>query len=148
MQRWTSKSLAVPTDVARISSAQLEFGGVRHDGPSFIVYAFLNSDGQSPPDDAGREHERFAAALPVFAHGDCWGGEGHCDWKGHGPVSAFDQRSEHHLTPQTFTLDVTDALKALGNPEKITVTIFASRPTDPEAEDVFRFETLSLFSYT
>jgi hypothetical protein len=148
MQRWTSERLAVPTTVEQLSSAQLEFAGVRHDGPSFTFYVFLGPDDQSPPEDAGREHELFAAAMTVFAHGDCWGGENHCDWRASGPVSAFDRRPEHHLTPQTLTLDITEALKGLGNPDEITVTIFASRPTDRDAEDVMRFERLSLYCYT
>jgi len=135
VQRWTSKPLALPTSVERIASAQLEFAGVRHDGPSFIFYTFLNVGDERPPDDAGRDHERFAGAMTVFAHGDCWGGAGHCDWKSHESASSFDRRPEHHLTPQTLTLDVTDALKVLGNPDEMTVTVFASRPTERAAED-------------
>jgi hypothetical protein len=146
MQRWSSQPLAVPTSGERIAKAQLEFAGVRHDGPSFTFYAFLTTGDERPPADAGRGHASFAAAMTVFAHGDCWGGAGHCDWKRE-PVSAFDRRPEHHLTPQTLTLDVTDGLKALGNPDEVTVTIFASRPTDREAEEVMRFERLTLHCY-
>jgi hypothetical protein len=145
MQRWSSEPIAVPSSVEQIASAQLEFAGVRHDGPSFSFYAFLTA-GEQPPEDAGREHPAFAAAMTVFAHGDCWGGAGHCDWK-RGPVSDFDRRPEHHLTPQTLTLDVTERLKALGNPDRVIVTILASRPTDRDAEDVMRFERLSLYCY-
>jgi hypothetical protein len=146
MQRWTSEPLAVPSFVEWVTSAQLEFAGTRHDGASFTFYAFLTTGEEAPPADAGREHPSFAAAMTVFAHGDCWGGAGHCDWKRE-PVSAFDRRPEHHLAPQTLTLDVTDRLKALGNPDEVTVTIFASRPTDREADDVMRFERLSLYCY-
>jgi hypothetical protein len=146
MQRWTSDPLALPAPVAQLASAQLEFEGVRVDGPSFVFYVFLNVEG-ALPDDAGRDHPRFAAAMPVFADGDCWGGEGHCDWKLE-PVSAFDRRPEHHLTPASLTLDVTDAVQALGDVEALVVTVHAARPTDREAQDVLRFERLSLHAYT
>jgi hypothetical protein len=146
MQRWTSEPLALPADVADLESAQLELAGVRHDGPSFTYYVFLNA-GEALPDDAGRDHPRFAAAATVFAHGDCWGGEGHCDWK-RAPVSAFDRRPQHHLTPATSTVDVTDALKALGDVDEVVVTIHAARPSDRAADDVLRFEQLSLHAYT
>ncbi len=146
MQRWTSEPLMVPTLVEQITSAQLEFAGVRHDGPSFTFYAFLTAGDERPSADAGRDDASFAAAMTVFAHGECWGGAGHCDWKRE-PVSAFDRRPEHHLTPHTLTLDVTERLKALENPDEVTVTIFASRPTERGAEDVMRFERVSLYCY-
>jgi len=146
MQRWTSQPLALPAPAGRIATAQLELQGVRHGGPSFVFYVFLSGDSEPPPDDAGRDHERFAGALTVFAHGDCWGGAGHCDWE-QGPVSAFDRRPEHHLTPRTLTVDVTDALKALGDLDEVVVTIHAAKPSNRDETNVLRFERLALQAY-
>jgi hypothetical protein len=145
MQRWTSQPLALPAPVGRIATAQLELQGVRHGGPSFVFYVFLNAGGELPQ-DAGRDHERFAAAMTVFAHGDCWGGAGHCDWQRE-PVSAFDRRPEHHLTPRTLTLDVTDGLKALGDVDEVVVTIHAAQPSNRDETNVLRFERLALHAY-
>jgi tyrosinase len=145
MQRWSSQPLALPMPVEQIATAHLELAGVKHSGPSFVFYVFLNAGGELPA-DASREHPRFAAAMSVFAHGDCWGGPGHCNWRRE-PVSPFDRRPEHHLTPLTLTLDVTDALKALGEVEEVVAMIHAAHPTDRDAEDVLRFETLSLHAY-
>jgi hypothetical protein len=148
MQHWTSREpLAVPADVGRIALAHLELAGVRLDGPSFVLLVFLAPEGEALPADAGRDHPRFAAARSVFSSGDCWGDEGHCDWK-RGPVSAFDRRPQHHRTPVTLTLDVTRALKALGNPDRVQVAIRATRTSDREADDVLRFARLSLHAYT
>jgi hypothetical protein len=146
MQRWTSQPLAISADVERIASAHLELSGVRVDGPSFTFYVFLNVGEDSLPEDAGREQANFAAAATVFSSGECWGDDGHCDWK-QGPVSPYDRRPQHHRTPVTLTLDVTDAVKALGNPDDVTVTIHAARPSDRAADDVLRFEQLSLHAY-
>ncbi|HEU4657054.1 MAG TPA: hypothetical protein VFR97_05995 [Capillimicrobium sp.] len=146
MQRWTSEPLDLPVPPAAIARAHLEFQGTRVSGPSFVVYTFVNADGERLPDDADREHPRFAGAFSVFAYGDCWGATGHCD-AGRGPVSAFDRRPEHHLTPVTFTLDVTDAVKRLEAPEHVRVTVHAARPVDPDATDVLRFERLALYAY-
>jgi hypothetical protein len=63
-------------------------------------------------------------------------------------VSPFDRRPEHHLTPLTLTVDVTDALKALGDVDEVVVTLHAARPDDRAADDVLRFERLSLHAYT
>lgn len=115
--------------------------------PSFVLLIFLAPKGETVPADAGRDHPRFAAARSVFSSGDCWGDEGHCDWKRE-PISAFDRRPQHHRTPVTLTLDVTRALQALGNVDAVQVAIRATRVSDHEAEDVLRFERLSLHAYT
>jgi hypothetical protein len=146
MQRWTSEPLALPAPAEQIATAQLELQGVRHGGPSFVFYVFLNAGPDPLPDHAGRDHDRFAAARTVFAHGDCWGGAGHCDWE-QGPVSPFDRRPEHHLTPRTLTLDVTDALKALGDVDEVVVTIHAAQPSNRDETNVLRFERLALNAY-
>lgn len=145
MQRWTSAPLPLPVDPDELATAHLELQGVRHGGATFSVFAFLNAG--ELPSDADRGHERFAAAFTVFANGICWGEDGHCD-PGREPVSVFDRRPPHHLAPLTLTVDVTDAVRALGDVDEVTVTFHAAYLQDREADDVLRFERLSLHAYT
>jgi hypothetical protein len=146
MQRWrTPEPLPLPIDVARIARLDLEFVEVRRDLGSFTFYVFLNAE-EDLPADAGRDHPHFAAAYSVFAARGCWGSEGHCDWR-RGPVSPYDRRPPHHMRPFTLTLDVTDGVKALGNPPTLDVTVHATRIAEPDAEDVFLFRELQALSY-
>lgn len=104
------------------------------------------------PDDAGRnEAANFAAAFTVFAHGDCWGDVGHCQPQRE-PVSGFDLRPEHPLTPANFTLDISDAVKKLVATErikKLTITaLITSGVTDQkQAEQLLRFDALTLLVF-
>ena len=41
MQRWTSQAIVVPPR-SNWQRADLEFEGVEHDGPSFVIHVFLN----------------------------------------------------------------------------------------------------------
>jgi len=145
MQVWsTSAQLALPIDVERVSRLDLEFIDVRRDRGSFTVLVFLNADELAQ--NAGRDHERFAAGYTVFAQSGCWGASGHCDWE-RGPASAFDRRPEHHLRPFNLTLDVTRAVKRLGNPDALKLTIHAAALDDPAATDVFRFRQVAALAY-
>jgi hypothetical protein len=60
---------------------------------------------------------------------------------------SFDPRPPHHLYPITLTLDVTDAVTRLGNPDDLSVHIHAARLDDREASDVFRFERIFVLAY-
>lgn len=145
MQRWTaSEPLALPIDVARIARLDLEFLEVRRDIGSFTFLIFFTAD--ELPLTADRDHPRFAAGYTVFAQYGCWGEHGHCDWE-RAPASEFDRRPEHHLRPFNLTLEVTDAVRRLGNPDALDVTIHAARLGDREADDVFRFRSLTAMAY-
>jgi tyrosinase len=147
MQRWTSQPLPIPVDPdAPFKRLDLEFEGVEHDGSSFVALVYLNNEKASAR--TGRDETKgFAAGFTVFGHGVCWGDDGHCEVR-RDPVSAFDRRAEHRLTPQNVTLDVTDAVKALGPVEEVRVTVIAMSTGDPEArKDVLRFEALTLVTY-
>jgi len=147
MQRWsTDKPLALPIAFDSVQRIDLEFVNVRRDGGSFTAFVFLNA-GELPA-DAGRDHENFAGSFSIFSSGECWGSDGHCDWK-RGPVSDFDRRPPHHLTPINVSMDVTETAMRLGDPKKLTVTVHAARTADPEArEGVLRFEQLTALAYT
>ncbi|MFL5781703.1 MAG: hypothetical protein ACJ760_10360 [Thermoleophilaceae bacterium] len=145
MERWKGKPLELPIDFGSLSRLDLVFEGMRRDEGTFTAYVFLNAPRLRA--DAGRDHPRFAAAFTLFAHEQCWGDEGHCDWKRE-PVSPFDMRPEHDVTPTAVTLDVTDAIRRLGNPDQLTVTVHATKLADPkETQGIVRFERLTAVAY-
>jgi hypothetical protein len=82
----------------------------------------------------------------VFAHGDCWGDPGHCD-PSRGPLHTFDRRPLHPLTPINVTVEITDALRALGPVDEVTVTALAHSTEPDKREDVLRFARLTLITY-
>lgn len=146
MQAWTApKPLATPIAFDRVSRVDLEFVDVHRDAGSFTAFVFLNAG--ELPRSAGRDHDRFAGSFTLFTRTECWGGEGHCDWK-RGPVSEFDRRPQHHLTPINVSMDVTETIRRLGNPNRLEVTVHATRASEPEAtKGVLRFEQLTVMSY-
>lgn len=143
MQRWTSKPLPLPADPqAPYSRVDLEFEGVEHDGSSYVALVYLNNRRVSA--DTGRDPARgFAAGFSVFGHGICWGDDDHCEIPER--ASSFDRRPEHRLTPQNVTLDITDAVKELGEVKQLEVTVVATGATD--STDLLRFSDLTLVTY-
>jgi hypothetical protein len=146
VQRWTTPAaLQLPIEFARISRLDLEFVNVRRDHGSFTAVVFVN-----PPElstDAGREHESCVGSFTIFAPSECWGGEGHCDWE-RAPVSAFDRRGPHHLTPINVRMEITEAIERLGNPDALEVTVHAALRNDPDAaEGVLIFDKLLALAY-
>ncbi|HKB50621.1 MAG TPA: hypothetical protein VKC63_04260 [Solirubrobacterales bacterium] len=146
MQAWTTpKPLPTPIAFDGVNRIDLEFVDVHRDAGSFTAFVFLNAGKLRR--DAGRDHDRFAGSFTLFTRTECWGGEGHCDWK-RGPVSAFDRRPQHHLTPINVSMDVTETIRHLGNPNRLEVTVHAIRAGDPAAtKGVLRFEQLTVMSY-
>lgn len=145
MQRWNSDPLPFDPE-APVARVDLEFEGVQHDGPSFTVLLYLNAGGVD--ETTGRDEAAgYAASFSVFAHGDCWGESGHCDIETE-PVSPFDGRPEHPLTPRNFTVDITEAAARLKKPDGLEVTALAFSSRDAGAADgVLRFDQLTLLTY-
>jgi hypothetical protein len=146
MQRWTTpEPLRLPIPFDAVQRVDLEFINVRRDHGSFTAFVYIN--GEPGSEEAGRQHERFAGSFSIFAPSECWGVDDHCDWS-KGPVSAFDRRPPHHLTPINVSMDVTDVIRRLGDPETLTVTVHASRRDDPAAaEGVIVFDQLTALAY-
>jgi hypothetical protein len=146
MQAWTTpEALATPIAFDGVSRVDLEFIDVHRDAGSFTAFVFLNAG--KLPADAGRDHDRFAGSFTIFTRNECWGGEGHCDWR-RGAVSPFDRRPEHHLTPINVSMDVTETIRSLGNPNRLEVTVHATLASEPKArKDVLRFDRLTVMSY-
>jgi tyrosinase len=146
MQRWTSHPIPVPAfPGAPWERADLEFEDLRHDGPSYAVVLFLNHPDVAE-DAVPEQTPGFAGRFTVFAHGECWGDPGHCDPPGE-PLHAFDRRPLHPLTPINVTVEITDALRALGAVEEVTVTALAYSTVPEKREDVLRFSRLTLITY-
>jgi hypothetical protein len=143
MQRWTSKPLPLPADPqAPYARVDLELEGVRQDGSSYVALVYLNN--KKADESSGRDPaQRFAAGFSVFAHGICWGTEDHCAVPDRD--NPFDVRQEHRLTPQNVTLDVTDAVKQLGEVKRLEVTIVAVATDD--SRKPLRFDDLTLVTY-
>jgi tyrosinase len=148
MQRYVSEPLRLPPPgTTPFRRADLELVGLEKAGPSFVLDVFVGN----PEADSGTAHEittGWAGTMPVFAHGDCWGGRGHCDIPT-GPVSPFDRRLPHGLTPTNLTMEVTEALRFLGPVEEVVVTILAQEadPERQEREQILRFAELLLVTY-
>jgi len=148
VQRYVSDPLRLPPPEAPpFKRADLELLGLEKAGPSFVLDVFLGNTNA----DADTPHQitsGWVGTMAVFAHGECWGGRGHCDLP-KGPQGPFDRRLTHPLTPVNLSMEVTDALRFLGPVEEVVVTIIA-READPdreEREQILRFRELMLVTY-
>lgn len=148
MNQFTSEAIPNPTraEQAGFQRADLVFYGVDHSGPSYEARIFLNNPdaGLSTARDA---EARFAGSFTVFGHAGCAGDVGHCDVPT-GPRDPFDLRPSHALTPQTKTVIVTAALRALTD-DLVTVTLVPVRPGRDGAElvDTLQFDYFRLLTY-
>jgi tyrosinase len=145
--------LALPAgdDRPELSRADLTFYGLDHSGPSYQVRVFFNSPGAGPdtPLSAG---EGFVGGFSVFAHGGCFGEEGHCEVRP--PVSPFDRRRPNPLVPIARYLTVTDAIRDLIGRDQRSVTVTAVpvvRPsalaTADQADDVLTVDQVALHTF-
>jgi hypothetical protein len=146
MQRWTSDPLAVaPDGDAPFVRADLEFEDVAHDGPSYVVLLYVNN-----PNVAAKvlrdPDQGYAGEFTVFGHGECWGDVGHCEVPTE-PLHAFDHRPPHALTPINLTVEITDALRRLGDVSEVRVTALAHSLDPDKRADPLRFGRLTLVTY-
>ncbi|MET0305985.1 MAG: hypothetical protein ABW196_07125 [Solirubrobacterales bacterium] len=154
MDRFDSPQIPLSPAVGAgdFKAAQLIFYDVDHSGPSFRALAFFND----PKADVGTPLEPdagYAGHFTIFGHGGCVGDEGHCKvpevWK-----DPFDRRPLHALTPQTKTINVTDALKRVcadeqADHEHLRVTVLPVMPGKDRAEpsDVLFFSAMRLVTF-
>lgn len=145
MQRWTAdEPLTVPLHDVPFEAAELEFEDLHHDGPSFSVFVYF--DNPDVDEGAGEQGEGYVGRFQVFGHGECWGDDGHCDIP-EGPVSEFDTRPLHSLTPINVAVDCTRALRELGDKPEVTVTVLAYSLEPEEKEEPLKFGRLTLVTY-
>lgn len=148
MRRWTSPPLERPDiDEEPFTRADIVFYGVDHSGPSFEGLVFLNNP-QAGPDTTRTPENGYAGSFKVFAHGGCYGDEGHCHIVQR-PVDPYDLRPPHPLEPWTLTVIATEAITALDTPE-VTVTVVAVVPEEEhdEGSDVLTLDHVRLATYT
>ena len=148
MDRFISEPIHNPAhdDGAAFQRADLVFYGVDHSGPSFEARVYFNQDAVDA--STPRNADSFAGSVTVFGHGGCAGDPGHCDVPTH-PRDPFDRRPPHHLTGQTKTVIVTDALRRVSDAE-LTISVIAVRPGPEVAEvvDALHFERFTLLTYS
>ena len=134
-----------------LARADLTFYGLDHSGPSYQVRVFFNNPNAGPdtPLTAG---EGFVGKFAVFAHGGCFGEEGHCEVRP--PVSPFDRRQPSQLVPIARYLTVTDAIRDLIGRDQHSVTVTAVpvvRPsalaTADQAADVLTVDQVALHTF-
>lgn len=103
------RHLRLPAIQRPFSRADLVFLGLEHSGPPVEVRIFFNAPqaDQSTPTTAS---EGFAGFFSIFAHGGCFGDEGHCDMPERRPA---DRRPPYALTPITKHVTVTELVRRL-----------------------------------
>ena len=147
MTDFRSKPLDVPVNREDITRADLVFYEVDHSGPSYEARVFLDNpkaDSDTPRDaDSG-----YAGSFAVFGHGGCYGDEGHCAPNDR-LRDEFDRRPPHPLTPQTRTLEITDALKrTTGEKTRVDVVIvIRESEVSAASQDVSPCASVRLLAY-
>jgi len=148
-----SVTLDLPAEAA-FARADLYFHGVDHSWSSFEARVFLDNPGA----DAGTSLEAgsgYAGSFHVFGHGGCFGDEGHCDVPA-GPVSDFDRRRPHQLTPTSKLVVVTEPLQGLMRSHpgaaSVQVTVVpvvrdSALAAADHATDVLSIASVSLLTY-
>jgi tyrosinase len=131
--------------------ADLVILGLEHAGPSVEVRIFFNApeaDASTPTTPSAG----FAGFFSIFAHGGCFGDEGHCDMPERRPN---DLRPPYALTPFTKHVTVTEPIRRLlaDGVRDVEVTIVpvlhdvpAYVPEDLVAQPVV-FQRLSIVFY-
>jgi hypothetical protein len=144
---FSSKPLDVPVNWEDITRADLVFYEVDHAGPSYEARVFL--DNPKADADTPRELDSgYAGSFAVFGHGGCYGDEGHCAPNDR-LRDEFDRRPPHPLTPQTRSLEITDALKrTTGEQTRVEVVIvIRESQVSAASQDVSPCTSVRLLTY-
>ena len=143
--------LQLPAAQPPFRRADLVILGLEHAGPSVEVRIFFNApeaDASTPTTPSAG----FAGFFSIFAHGGCFGDEGHCDMPERRPN---DLRPPYALTPFNKHVTVTEPIRQLlaAGVQDVEVTIVpvlhnvpAYVPEDLVAQPVV-FERLSIVFY-
>ena len=138
--------LAIPNEQPEFKHAFLELHGVSKTVESYHLNVYLG-DGKGansayePNVEAG-----YAASVYMFGHGECAGGEGHCQYKAR---PYYDRRPPHHLAPYNTYVDITEALRnysAVNGQVPICFKVYDTdgNPVKPEEID---FEGASIVTH-
>jgi tyrosinase len=128
--------------------ADLIFYGIDHSGDSYHARIYIDEPGADQ--STGRDHPNYAGSFTVFAHGGCFGDEGHCEVPDEAP-DPFDVRPPPQLRPYTKVVTITDALRSVVDVTKeeqtVTVTVVAETVRE-RSNEVLAFDTVRLAVYT
>jgi hypothetical protein len=133
----------------RCYRVDLVIDGIKHGGPSYRGFVFLNNP--SADDKTPRDIEHgYAGVFDIFAHGGCLGDPGHCEVN-ETNREIFDFRPPNPLTPARKVVTVTSAIRQLAQREATaTVTIvpvITAVNSLCDEGDVFKCEELSFVAY-
>jgi tyrosinase len=141
--------LAPSVAAGEFEAADLIFYGVDASWSSYTARVFLDAPGRRKPDTSPDRSAGYAGFFTIFGHGGCVGDPGHCDADSDATTrDDFDTRPEYGLTPQTKSVDITQALRAHGG-GPLVVTVLAVVPSKDGAQlaDVMRFTGMRLTTY-
>lgn len=131
--------------------ADLTLYGLLHSGPSYTLRIFFNAPDAGPATPC-TEEAGYAGGVTLFGHGGCAGEDGHCHPRG--PVTTFDRRPPHQLSPASKNVVCTAALRrALPAGDVLNVRVvpvlrpspFVAPSTDPET--VLAVSEVALHTY-
>jgi hypothetical protein len=150
MDRYVSPGLQVPprNELSGYDRIDLELRGVDHSGNSYEVRVFVDA----PDADAGtptEENPSYAGSFYIFGHGPCLGDDGHCDVR-RGPLTPYDYRLPHQLSPQYHRLQVTRTVREHVDSDTFAVTLVAVENQAGEyvASDLLAFNRMSVVAYS
>lgn len=132
-----------------VDRAYLELQGMRPPLRSYEVRVFIDQEGAdaSTPIEGNPRH---AGTLFFFGHGECTGADGHC-----APElvtrDSYDRRPDHPLKKRNYSLDVTDAVRAVsangGGGEALLSFVVLDCAGNQVAPEELDFESVALVAH-
>ncbi len=111
---------------------------------SCFIRVFLNQPGADATTHT-QNNPNFVGQIPIFGHGPCVGGPGHCDAPAI-KTRRHDLRQPDHNTPWNFRLDGNTCIKHLREhgAENIQINMVCVATDGREAPELLRFDAVSL----
>jgi hypothetical protein len=125
----------------------LQFHGIDHSGSSYEGRIFINNP-EADENTPKTLKNGYVGSYHIFGHGGCFGDVGHCEVTK--PISPFDYRPSHPLTPAFKRIRITDQIKKIAKDTKelaITIVPIVSASPTAQSEDVVKLEKISIVSY-
>lgn len=89
--------------------AAVQFHQVKYPKESLIVHIFVNTP-EASKGTPRNNNPNYAGRFTIWGHGECWGGQGHCDV----PANARTTDSRHHLMPFDINYDISQCVAKIG----------------------------------
>lgn len=125
----------------------LQFHEIDHSGPSYEGRIFINNP-KADENTLKTLKNGYVGSYHIFGHGGCFGDVGHCEVRK--PISPFDYRPSHPLTPAFKRIRITDQIKTIAKGKKelvITIVPIVSASPTEHNEQVVKLERISIISY-